>query len=598
MNLGKLDLLRESWKTLANRIEEIISGQISFCSPPPQVEELAQHFAGILVKKMMDSRKVLEEQISQTKDGIEDSAEVSCPELQGENEQASSETHWEEADLDSMTHSRSRTVGGEALGHYAFGQLRFCQMLKKMGFSETQADLAELLIIGRLIHPASERATGTWAKNISALGELMGTDFTHLSNNALYRASDLLIRHRDEIEKALSGREKKMFGLEEKVILYDLTNTYFEGVMKGCEKAKHGRSKEKRSDCPLVTLALVIDEEGFPKMSKTYPGSVSEPGTLKEILEDLKGGADRQPTLFERRPTIVIDAGIATDSNIELIKEYQCNYVCVSRVRPGDVNTDDLTCLERKSGKVHLKKFDGDDEVLVYCKSEGRLAKEEAMKTQFVNRFEEGLKLLENSIKNPRGRKDYDGIMTRLGRLLQKYSTVARFYTVDVERDQETGKATSISWKLSDEKGLERRYSGAYYVRTNRGDLEAEEIWQLYLTLLEVESAFRSLKSELGLRPNFHQKDARIDGHIFISVLAYHLLAVIQRKLRQNGIHHRWETIRNLMSTQTRVTASITTKTNGRVHLRQTVDAEPFQRRIYKALGISSKPLRIKKVRI
>jgi transposase len=474
-------------------------------------------------------------------------------------------------------------------------------MLEGLGLSGKQVDLAALLIIGRLLHPASERATRIWAKNVSALDELMGTDFRHLSNNALYRTSDLLMERRDEIEAALARREKNLFGLEEKIILYDLTNTYFEGTAAGYEKAKHGRSKEKRKDCPLVTLALVLDEAGFPKMSKVYPGSVSEPGTLREILDDLKTRSYGQASIFDRKPTLVIDAGILTDENVRLIKESGFHYIGVSRSRPKDESGEGATEIETRSkGKLKLKKIDGDNEgeVFLYCKSEGRLQKEESMKTRFIGRFEEGLKALDNSINNPRGRNRYDQIMKRLGRLCGKYSSIARFYSVNVKKDEETDKAASIAWELSNKKGLEVRFSGAYYIRSDRKDLSEEELWNLYVTLLEVESAFRSLKSELGLRPNHHSKEARIEGHLFISVLAYHLMSVVQRELRQKKIRHRWDTIRMLMSTQTRVTASITTKENGRVHLRQTVDAEPFQRQIYNALGLPVSPLGVKKVRM
>lgn len=586
LNLGTLDLPSGQWKALANRIEEIVTGQVSFCPPTSEVEELARHYARLLVKKRMNEAKAVKERAGE-------SAGTSPSETAALSDVA----WWEEADLNSLSQTRSRTVGGEAIGYFAFRELHFPGILKELGFTASQVELAALLIIGRLLRPASERATALWAKDLSALDELMGADFSRLSNNALYRASDKLFENRNAIEKALASRERALFDLEEKVVLYDLTNTFFEGVMAESEKAKHGRSKEKRSDCPLITLALVVDGEGFPKMSRTYAGGVSEPGTLKKILEDLKTAHGEPPMLFHRRPTIVIDAGIGTDENIKLIKQYHCHYVCVSRSRPGGMEVEDAACLERDSGaKIYLKKFEGDDEVLVYCRSEGRQAKEESMKTLFTTRFEEGLKTLENSIKNPRGRNRYDGIMKRLGRLLEKYSAVGRFYEVKVEKDEETGKAASIAWELKDQKGLEHRYSGAYYVRTDRRDLKAGEIWSLYITLLEVESAFRSLKSELGLRPNFHHKDDRIDGHVFISVLAYHLLAVIRRKLRQNGIHQRWEMVRTLMSSQTRVTSSITTRTNGRIHLRRTVDAEPYQREIYNSLGMKPTPIGPKKV--
>ena len=187
-------------------------------------------------------------------------------------------------------------------------------------------------------------------------------------------------------------------------------------------------------------------------------------------------------------------------------------------------------------------------------------------------------------------------MLERLGRLREKYPTIAQFYRVEVSR--EGPKATGIMWEIEKEKELEARFSGSYYLRTNRTDLDEKELWSLYMMLGRVEDSFRALKSELGSRPVYHQKDSRMEGHLFISVLAYHLMTVIQRKLHRKGISHSWNTIRTRMATHMRATASITNDKGERLHLRQTGDPESHHLEIYQALGISPKSLPTKRSKI
>jgi transposase len=576
LNLGKLDIPKDEWKLLANRIEEIIAGQMNFLEVPIHIESLAKHYADMIVKKQLASLPP-----GVLKDDKEEKKEI------------------ETVNLSSLSTSRSRTVGGESIGHYAFEKLGFPGILRKVGFDDEQINQSELLIIGRLLHPASERETLRWGKDASGLDEVIGADFGNISNNALYRISDKLIEHRQEIERSLREKEKHLLGLNEKIILYDLTNTYFEGCALGSDKAKRGRSKEKRSDCPLLTLALVLDEDGFPKCSKVFDGNVSEPGTLASIIKNFKNDDKCQLELFDNEPTIVMDAGIATEENLKLLKNNKFHYICVSRTRPDKIPDEGLVEFspDDSGTKVSLKKIEKDGEVFLFCQSPGRKLKEESMKGSFVKSFEEGLKSIESSLKKPRGHKKYKDIAERIGRLKQKYSMIARYYQIDVKKEDDFGEnVESITWKLEKSDELALRFAGTYYIRSDRTDFSEIELWKLYMMLTQVEGAFRCLKSELGLRPNYHQKGDRMEGHLFITVLAYHLLALLGRELRNNGIHHRWETIRNIMSTHTRVTASIDTIDNRKVHIRNTLEPEYMHIEIYNALNLSLKPVRTKKV--
>ena len=183
--------------------------------------------------------------------------------------------------------------------------------------------------------------------------------------------------------------------------------------------------------------------------------------------------------------------------------------------------------------------------------------------------------------------------MERLGRLHEKYPTIARYYQLDVQHDGDI--VNGLTWKIDREEELRSRFSGSYYLRSSRSDLDAKELWSLYMMLNRVEDSFRYLKSDLGLRPVYHQKDKRMEGHLFISVLAYHLLASIQKRLMEQGIHYRWDTIRTRMSNQTRVTTSITNDKGERIQIRATTDPEPFHFEIYRALGLPLRPLNTKR---
>ena len=567
LNLGRLDIPKEDWKTLANRIEEILSGQQTLLIPPPHIESLAHHYAGMLRRKEMQSVPVSEQ------------------------------PDWDTVDLNSLSQGEVRTIGAESVAWDAFKRLGFPRILSDLGFGREQVYKVALLVIGRLVHPASERETAHWGMGISALQELLGADFQHLSNNALYRTSDQLVEHRDEIEKGLADRERDIFHLGEKIILYDLTNTYLTGNAGQSHMARRGRSKQKRNDCPLLTLALVLDNEGFPKASRVLEGNISEPGTLEGFLQNLKSDPQGQLALLTEPATLVFDAGVGTRQNLELVRREGFHYITVSRQRPMEIPEAGLSVIkEDKDSTVEVKRLDGKGETILYCRSTARARKEESMKASFQKHFEAGLQAISDSLTKKRGHKSYRRVMERLGRLKERYPSIARFYKVEVQEERE--RVTRIEWCIDQEKELEGRFSGSYYIRSSRTDLDEKELWSLYMMLGQMEESFRCLKSELGLRPVRHHKDPRMEGHLFISVLAYHLLASIQRELRQKGISYRWQTIRNRLSTQTRVTASVTNDKGERIHIRQTTDPEPFHFEIYRALGLPAKPLKAKRLRV
>jgi len=443
-------------------------------------------------------------------------------------------------------------------------------------------------IVARMAHPASELATHAWLQTGSALGELIDTDFTGMSLMRLYRASDLLMRHREAIEAQLFSTVQTLFTLDATVTLYDLTNTYFEGEAAANPKAKHGRSKEKRSDCPLLTLGLVLDGSGFIRRSKTFAGNVSEGTTLEEMLK----GLNAPPGAL-----VIMDAGIATEANLLWLVAQGYRYLVVRRGGARQFDAEQAVSMavsiETAGGEtLRLQKEISEDgqEVRLYCHSAGREAKETAMVERFCKAFEAGLQKLAAGLLKPRGEKRHAKLLERIGRLKEKSHGASQHFSVTLATDESGKLVTALTWEKVFVPGTMASHPGVYCLRSNETDWDEERLWRTYTMLTDLESVFRSLKSELGLRPVFHHKEERSDGHLFITVLAYQCVQVLRTKLQAAGITGSWASLRQILSVQCRVTASLRRRDGRTVHVRKSTVAEPSLRAIYNALGISTAP--------
>lgn len=560
LNLGTdFSLPEDKWKELANRIEEIITGQQSLSEYPEQIETLARKYA----------RKVIRRQ-SSVVSKEEDSSDY-VPDYQT-------------VDINSVQNEHARTIGAEHVVYHTIKQLCLDQKLLELGLNKPQVETALGVIVARLIFPASERASHIWLKKISGIDELMDTDFSNLSQDKVYKASDNLLRRKEEIEEYLSWKERSLFDLQEKIILYDLTNTFFEGSGKYNKKAHFGRSKEKRTDCPLVTLGLVLDADGFPKKSKVFCGNVSEPKTLEAMIGDLS----REDSLFNK-PIIILDAGIATNANIKWLKERKnrYSYLVVSRKKKEDIPKDIemVTVKEDKQVIVRAAIVENKetDEIELYCHSTGKEKKEKAIKSLFSQRLEEELEKAREALFKKSGTKRYEKVIERIGRLKERFKRIAHRYEITITKDAKTNKAIAINWE---QKKTENK-DGIYCLRTDIKGQTGQEIWSIYNMLTDIEDAFCCMKSELGLRPVHHQKECRVDGHLFITVLAYHILHTIRFNLRRKGIHHDWTTIRTLLSTNVRISTTMKRKDGKMIHIRKSSRVESFHKEIYYALNLS-----------
>ena len=564
LNLGRhFDLPQPDWPRLCARIDAHLTGQPGLLPESDAIEALAQRYAARLIT---------------AQPAAEPAPSGSTP-----------KPSFAEVDVDSLQLTRPRSVGVEAAGLAAFRWIGLDPILQNLGFNGVQRAAVAGSLIGRMAVPGSELSTWHWLRQRSALGELIDTDFESMPLMRLFRTSDLLVRHRTAIEDALFGRIHTLFGLPTTVTLYDLTNTYFEAPAAENPKARRGRSKEKRSDCPLVTLGLVLDGSGFVRRSKMFAGNVAEGTTLKDMLD----GLATPPGAL-----VIMDAGIATEANIVWLKAQGYRYLVVSRARTRQFDPEQaIETLTASDQTVRLQRTVTEDggEIRLYCHSAGRETKEAAMADRFGAAFEAGLTRIAEALTKPRGQKKLDAVLQRLGRMKEKSRGASQHYEVVVTPDPTGTLAASVTWTKVPRAGSMLTHPGVYCLRSNETGWDAERLWHTYTMLTDLEAVFRSLKSELGLRPVFHHKEHRTEGHLFITVLAYQMVQAIRFKLKAAGEHASWSTLRAIFSVQQRVTATFRQRDGQTLHVRKATVAEPALRKLYAALRINPAPGGVRK---
>ena len=566
LNLGNIpDLDAGQLKQLANRIEEIVCGQTICVCSSAIIESLAQSYASRLVKNL-------------AKPALNEEATAAVPD-------------YVTIDLQSVVHQEARTVGAEDLLLRTAKQLKFPEKLAKLGLSKKQTSIALGSIIARAIFPASERATHSRLVGQSGLGELLDIDFASTSLNQFYEISDKLLSHKKELEQHIAEQQKLIHNYTDTIALYDLTNTYFEGQARQNPKAQFGVSKEKRRDCPLVTLGLVLNQHGFLSRSEFLSGNVSEPKSLKGAIEAL---SSKEGLL---KPTIVMDAGIATEDNLKWLKENEYTYIVSARQKAPAMEFEGEPVMVGNSEKYPVKVFellvDGQEKWL-YCESPAKEVTATSMKTFFQKRLDGDLEKLSAALQKPKGRKKLHKVLERIGRIREKHRSISSCYEINAIPSEDGLTAVRIEWDVLSEK-IEDKLTGRYYLRTNLLHLGAKELWDTYNSIRTVEDAFRFMKSSLGMRPVYHQKERRVDGHLWVTILAYTLIQDILYRLRAKEITHSWDSIRTQLNSRIRVSVRAKTDAAAVVHLRTTTEAEQFHNQIYKALSLSPEILGSKK---
>lgn len=615
---------------VARIIKERLCGQKSMFSNDPQLVQYADY----VVKKIQT-------------EGKWDSARQRVAEFK-ETDRRTAEVF-----IDDVAHGYSRELGPILIGDTFWNRLNFPSILRECGFLEREIKTAEISVLNRLISQDSENGILSWLKTV-AVDELLGIDFMQFGHDRFYRISDKLLKHQSYIEEELYQREKDLFSLEDCIFLYDLTNTYFEGLCARNPKAKYSKNqKEKRSDCPQVVVALVLDGDGFIRCHRVFEGKMSDAKSLGHIVAGLESAFSDKPM-----PTIVFDRGMVTEENIELLKSYEnLKYIvmCRSNEEEQFINTfqrEEFDTVEgrdpKKKVEVLLKSAAGI--VYLLCKSEGRKNKEQAMRNNREKKLEKELTNLQNQIRKGRENNPVK-IEQRIGRIKERFGKVSQYYEITYThgefsytlpeneniskralnsiaklKEKADGKtitfpalekklaamkekypsdydkitihsiAPALNWEPIDEiREKEAGLDGNYLLKTNRTDLNANEIWKLYVTLTRIENAFRDLKLYLGLRPNHHHREDRVDGHIFISILAYHLLHSIEYMLRAQGMHSRWATIKRVVSTHDYSTVQLPTTTGPVINIRKPGIPEGIHIEVYDKLGVDYKDLPVRR---
>lgn len=489
--------------------------------------------------------------------------------------------------LDTLENKNIRELGAEWICAQALEQLKLKDFLLTQEWTVDQANLALTHIIGRACYPASELRTSQWIKENSAVCEITNYDQSLITKDKLYGISKKLYLVKDELEKHLSHRTNELFDINDNIIIYDLTNSYFEGKLSKSVIANYGRSKEKRKDCKLIVLALVVNVEGFIKYSHLFEGNMSDSKSLEKIIVQL---SERTSSTL-RKPTIVMDAGIASEDNIKLLRKHNFNYMCVSRSAlknySVDVNNKPIIINDNKGQTIQLQKVkkekDIDNYLLVH--SHAKQAKEESMNKKFTDKYDEEIKKIQDSLTKKSGIKTQQKVHERIGRLKQKYPSINKYYQIDVTADK-SGIVTSV---VANKIQLKKQ-EGKYLLRTNLDENTEEVQWKIYNTIREIESTFRTLKTDLDLRPIYHKTDEASMAHLHLGLLAYTVVNTIRHQLKQKGINNEWRDVVRIMNTQKAITTTIENQYNQKIIIRQCSEPNENVKTIYDKLGYRYKP--------
>jgi hypothetical protein len=523
--------------------------------------------------------------------------------------QGSGDEDWETINTKSIKNKDIREIGGEWLCYQALEQLGVGRYLSsRVNWSGEDVRLALTHIISRAVYPGSELKTSRWIRENSAVCELTGFPREKINKDRLYAISKQLYSVKEDLETYLSHRTDELFDIEDKIILYDLTNTYFEGAKRSSQLARFGRSKEKRSDCKIVVLALVINPFGFIKYSSLLQGNIADPATLEKVIRELRG----KTSTTAEKALVVIDAGIATRDNLSKIREEGYDYLCVSRNRLKDykiVEGASLTVEDNRKRKIQLQKVvpaksaaTGSDYYLK-VESPSKKKKETSMNELFRDGYLKGLGCIAGSLTKKRGVKVESKVHQRVGRLMQKYPSIHKYYQIDYQVEERTiGKrkpaveriVTSMTWTLKGEMNMDGQ-CGIYFLQTSLVD-ENRILWDSYNTLREIESTFRVLKTDLDMRPIFHKKDDSTMAHLHLAILAYWVVNTIRHQLKEKGINHQWNEIVRLMNTQKAVTTVAQNNCEQIIHIRRCSEPNEKVLAIYQTLGYKSTPFKTKKV--
>lgn len=388
-----------------------------------------------------------------------------------------------------------------------------------------------LLAINRLCAPGSELAIEQRWYPSTALDDLLGIEEGKINDTRLYRCLDRILPHKTKLERHLKERYGELFGAEFDVLLYDLTSTYVEGAAEKNPMMRRGYSRDHRPDCEQMVIALIVNNEGFPFSYETFDGNRADVTTMETILRmvERKYGKARRIWVFDR--------GIVSEENLAAIRKRSGQYLVgtprsqMKQFEGELLNKEDWTQVR---AEVEVKKISipQGEETYILCRTAGRKEKEKAIRGRFSGRMERALQALEKSIAQGR-LKDRYKMERRLGKIQARHPQVNDLYEVEL---RQTGEGVRLFWQVKeDRKSWRESREGAYLLRTNLQADTAAQLWAKYMQLTEAEASFRALKSELSIRPLFHQKEPRVKAHVMVAFLGYALWVTLKHLLKRRA---------------------------------------------------------------
>lgn len=448
---------------------------------------------------------------------------------------ADREPEWVEVDLNGVRVERARQFGGPWLG---------LELLKRVGLMEflretmpprkeevPWAMMAIVLVLGRLCQPSSELHLAEQIYESSAMSDLLGVPAEKVNDDRLYRALDRLLPEKKSLETYLKNRLGELFELDYDLLLYDVTSTYFEGEAARNPQAKRGYSRDHRRDCKQVNIALVVSRGGMPLGYEVFAGNRNDVTTLEQIVEEMEARYGKANRIW------ALDRGMVSEERVKFLRQGDRRYIVGTPKSKLKEYERELLAKDWKQVheglEVRICPPPGGEEVFILCRSAQRREKEKAMHARFEERIEAGLQKIEKSCRKKK--QPSLVIAQRVGRLLGKNTRAAGLFEVKVEQNADG--AARLQWTKSEAwRHWAERTEGCYLLRSNVTDWSAEELWRAYIQLTEAEAAFRIQKSDLQIRPVWHQREDRVQAHILVCFLAFVLWKTMAQLCQQAGL--------------------------------------------------------------
>ena len=494
--------------------------------------------------------------------------------------------------LDRVRVERGRAFGAVWLGCELWQAMKFDELLDELLAAGREkvswAKIVAVLVIARLCEPSSElHVAEDWYRR-TALEDLLGIVSEDIYDERLYRALDRLLPHKEAMEKHLVKRLGELFAIQYDLLLYDVTSTYFEGSGDP-QICKRGYSRDHRPDCVQVNIALVVTKEGFPLGYELFAGNRTDVTTVEEIVTTMEtryGKADR---------VWVMDRGMVSIDNVEWLQEGGRHYIlgaARSEIKKWNKELVDKKNWQQVRDGVEVKICPGPEghEAFLLCRSQERATKEKAMHHRFCQRIEEGLASLGRRLEKSRKRLDRDILQRQVGRLLGRNSRAAGRYRIEIVDDASAAAGVRLDWGVRRQWDEWAQYSeGTYILRTNITGWTPQSLWTAYVQLTEAEAAFRIHKSDLSIRPIWHQKAGRIEAHILVCFLAYVLWKTLEKWQSLAGLGNSPRTILEELarSQSTDVVLPLAEDSQREIRLRCVVRPDKAQAALLDRLGLT-----------